>query len=239
MIVALRDLPADGVLGIVRPSSSVVDVVARRPCSAGHDPSVARRARTPTPAPSRKGRKQRMSRLVAIPVLCAALALAAWLGPVSAAGGPGGSSGTTFVAQLGDRIRVVDAPIACRVVRVRELGRRVALDCRRSGPLRGTRRHALDSARSSRRAVRAMPRWHGSSRSPSTTASYGDADESSPRPRRCSHPTGEAPADAVLPQRGPTVGRDGNPARAHWSPSSAEPVSSGSPSRSSMRAAIR
>jgi hypothetical protein len=76
-----------------------------------------------------------MSRLVALPVLCAALALAAWLGPGSAAGGP---SGTTFVAALGDRIRVIDAPIACRVVRVRELGRRVALDCRRSGPLRGT-----------------------------------------------------------------------------------------------------
>jgi hypothetical protein len=79
-----------------------------------------------------------MSRLVALPVLCAALALAAWLGPGSAAGGPGGSSGTTFVAALGDRIRVIDAPIACRVVRVRELGRRVALDCRRSGPLQGT-----------------------------------------------------------------------------------------------------
>ncbi len=79
-----------------------------------------------------------MRTLVAIPVLCAALALAAWLGSANAAGGPEGASEKSFVAQLGDRIRVVDAPIACRVVRVRELGRRVALDCRRSGPLRGT-----------------------------------------------------------------------------------------------------
>ena len=78
-----------------------------------------------------------MSRLVVLSGLCAALALAAWLGPVSAADGPK-APGTSFVAQLGDRIRVVDAPIACQVVRVRELGRRVALDCRRSGPLRGS-----------------------------------------------------------------------------------------------------
>jgi hypothetical protein len=79
-----------------------------------------------------------MSKLLVLSVLCAAFALAAWLGTVSAADAPSGSSGMSFVVQLGDRIRVVDAPIACRVVRVRELGRRVALDCRRSGPLRGT-----------------------------------------------------------------------------------------------------
>ena len=79
-----------------------------------------------------------MSRLAVLSGVCAAIALAAWLGPVSAADGPNGSSGTSFVAQLGDRISVADAPIACRVARVRELGRRVALDCRRSGPLRGT-----------------------------------------------------------------------------------------------------
>jgi hypothetical protein len=79
-----------------------------------------------------------MSKLLMLSVLCAALALAAWLRPVSAADAPSGSSGTSFVVQLGDRIRVVDAPIACRVARVREFGRRVALDCRRSGPLRGT-----------------------------------------------------------------------------------------------------
>ena len=40
-------------------------------------------------------------------LLCAALALAAWLRPVSAADGPSGSSVTSFVVQLGDRIRVV------------------------------------------------------------------------------------------------------------------------------------
>lgn len=137
VIVALGDLAPDRGLGIVRSSPGAVDVVAGRPGIAGHDSSVASIARTPTSRPDGKD-GERMSRLVGIPVVCTALALAAWLGPVSAAGGAGGSPGTTFVAQLGDRVRVVDAPIACQVVRVRELGHRVALDCRRSGPLRGS-----------------------------------------------------------------------------------------------------
>ena len=79
-----------------------------------------------------------MTRLVAVLLASAGLGLTAWLGPGIAAGRGGGSSAETFLTSVGDRVRVLDAPIACRVVRVRELDGRVALDCRRSGPLRGT-----------------------------------------------------------------------------------------------------
>jgi len=38
----------------------------------------------------------------------------------------------------GDRIRVAGAPIGCRVVRMKEFGRRLVVDCRRAGALEGT-----------------------------------------------------------------------------------------------------
>ena len=38
----------------------------------------------------------------------------------------------------GDRIRVMGAPVGCRVVRLREFGGRVVVDCRRAGELEGT-----------------------------------------------------------------------------------------------------
>ena len=75
-----------------------------------------------------------MSRLLAVSILCAAVGLGVWLGSSVALGGER-MTGTTFVARPGDRIRVLDVPIACRVVHVREFGNRVALDCRRGGPL--------------------------------------------------------------------------------------------------------
>jgi len=78
-----------------------------------------------------------MSRLLALLVLGTAIGLGVWLGSSVALGG-GHASAQTFIARPGDRIRVLDVPIACRVVRVRELGSRVALDCRRGGPLAGT-----------------------------------------------------------------------------------------------------
>lgn len=40
--------------------------------------------------------------------------------------------------KVGDRIRVANAPIGCRVVRMRQFGGRVVIDCRRAGALRGT-----------------------------------------------------------------------------------------------------
>jgi hypothetical protein len=48
------------------------------------------------------------------------------------------STGGEIEARLGDRIRVVGAPVACRVVRMSELGGRVVVDCRRGGTLEGT-----------------------------------------------------------------------------------------------------
>ena len=78
-----------------------------------------------------------MSRLLAIPALGLAIALGAWLGSGTAAGSER-ITAETFVTHVGDQVRVLDAPIACRVVRVRELGGRVALDCRRGGRLAGT-----------------------------------------------------------------------------------------------------
>jgi hypothetical protein len=79
-----------------------------------------------------------MSRLVAIAGLAAAVALGAWLASVGGAASVRATGPQTVSVRLGDRIRVVDAPIGCRVVRMRELGRRVVIDCRRAGPLAGT-----------------------------------------------------------------------------------------------------
>lgn len=74
---------------------------------------------------------------------------------------------TVIEARLGDQIRVVDAPIGCRVVRMRQLGRRVAIDCRRAGSLRGTygtlftaREAALVHFESSRSAKRVAVAVH-------------------------------------------------------------------------------
>ena len=46
--------------------------------------------------------------------------------------------GPYLEARVGDQIRVAGAPIGCRVVRMRQLGGRVVIDCRRAGPLEGT-----------------------------------------------------------------------------------------------------
>jgi hypothetical protein len=74
-------------------------------------------------------------RLIVVPVLCAAIGLGATLGTAT---GDTGVSARTLIVRPGDQIRVQGAPIACRVTRVRELGRRIALDCRRGGALAGT-----------------------------------------------------------------------------------------------------
>jgi len=42
------------------------------------------------------------------------------------------------VLSVGDRFRVEDAPLGCRVTRVREFGSRVFVDCRRGGLLTGS-----------------------------------------------------------------------------------------------------
>jgi len=76
-------------------------------------------------------------RPIAVTIACTALGLGLGLGS-SVALGETHVKAETFVARPGDRIRVLGAPIACRVARVPELDERVALDCRRGGPLATT-----------------------------------------------------------------------------------------------------
>jgi len=74
-------------------------------------------------------------RLLACSLAIAMLAAAGW----SATGGATeGRTEEVFNVRPGDRIRLVDAPIACRVVRMKQLGGRVVVDCRRAGALAGT-----------------------------------------------------------------------------------------------------
>ena len=79
-----------------------------------------------------------MSRLFLAPVVCAAVALGAWLGSGPEASGAGSLSRKVVTVRVGDRIEVDGAPLGCRVTRVRELGRRIAVDCRRGGALTGS-----------------------------------------------------------------------------------------------------
>src|SRR5918995_5069336 len=48
------------------------------------------------------------------------------------------SSSETFVASLGDRIRLEAEPVGCRVTRLAGHGRRAYIECRRTGALAGT-----------------------------------------------------------------------------------------------------
>jgi hypothetical protein len=76
-----------------------------------------------------------MRRLLACSGLVTAIAAASWLGSgLAAAQAPV----RVLEVRLGDQIRVVDAPIGCQVIRMRELGGRIALDCRRAGALANT-----------------------------------------------------------------------------------------------------
>lgn len=76
-----------------------------------------------------------MRRLLASLGVVSAIAAAGWFGS-SLAAAP--APATVLEVRLGDKIRVVDAPIGCQVVRMRGLGGRVAVDCRRAGALADT-----------------------------------------------------------------------------------------------------
>lgn len=76
-----------------------------------------------------------MKGLLAISALLAAIALGGWSASSDAAGG---ADPETITVRPGDQIRVAGAPIGCRVVRMKEFGGRVVIDCRRAGPLAGT-----------------------------------------------------------------------------------------------------
>jgi hypothetical protein len=109
-----------------------------------------------------------MSRaLVALALGAAGTAGAAGIGFVSGLATTQ-TPGPYLEARVGDQIRVVGSPIGCRVVRMRQLGGRVVVDCRRAGPLEGTYgtlmsgREALlvefESRHSARRVVCAVHR---------------------------------------------------------------------------------
>ena len=48
------------------------------------------------------------------------------------------SAGTTTILSLGDRIRLDQVPVGCRVARLAGHGKQLFLDCRRTGSLKGT-----------------------------------------------------------------------------------------------------
>ena len=76
-----------------------------------------------------------MRRLLACSGLVTAIAACGWFGSNLASAR---TPATELEARLGDTIRVVGAPIGCQVVRVRDLGGRITIDCRRAGALAGT-----------------------------------------------------------------------------------------------------
>lgn len=79
-----------------------------------------------------------MKGLLAISALFAAIALGGWLASSNAARVARATDPDTVTVRLGDKIRVAGAPVGCQVVRMKELGGRVVIDCRRAGALAGT-----------------------------------------------------------------------------------------------------
>lgn len=79
-----------------------------------------------------------MRKLLIVLALCSVTGVGAWLGSATAAGGGSEASAAAVIARPGDVVRVPNTAIACRVVRVREFGKRLGFDCRRGGPLAGT-----------------------------------------------------------------------------------------------------
>ena len=54
-------------------------------------------------------------------------------------------AGKTYVLEVGDRLRVQGEAIGCRATRLAQFGKRVFVDCRRSGPLAGTYGTLIDA----------------------------------------------------------------------------------------------
>ena len=79
----------------------------------------------------------RIRGFVAVCVLGITAALGGWFASGEAADGASHTE-SEVVVRLGDRIRVADASIGCRVVRMHQLGGRIVVDCRRAGALAGT-----------------------------------------------------------------------------------------------------
>jgi len=79
-----------------------------------------------------------MTRLLALATVAAVAAFGVWVVIDGGASAASRAPGRTFALRVGDTIRVVGAPLGCRVARLDQLGGRIALDCRRAGALTGT-----------------------------------------------------------------------------------------------------
>ena len=79
-----------------------------------------------------------MRALLAVCAVGMVAALGGWFASSEAADGAPRAKSEMVVVRLGDRIRVADASIGCRVARMRQLGGRIVVDCRRAGALAGT-----------------------------------------------------------------------------------------------------
>ena len=78
---------------------------------------------------------RRMGGLLARSLAIALLAGAGW---TATGGATDTGTNDVFHVQPGDRIQVAGASVGCRVKRMRQLGGRVVVDCRRAGALQGT-----------------------------------------------------------------------------------------------------
>lgn len=79
-----------------------------------------------------------MKLFLAIAVLLAAITLGAWATSDNTVDMALAADVRTLEVRTGDRIRVVGAPIGCRIARMSRFGGRVVVDCRRAGPLAGS-----------------------------------------------------------------------------------------------------
>jgi hypothetical protein len=79
-----------------------------------------------------------MRRVLTVVAVASAAAFGSWFSRDDGARAADVARASTVAVRIGDRVRVLDAPIACRVVRMSQLGGRAVVDCRRAGPLAGT-----------------------------------------------------------------------------------------------------
>jgi hypothetical protein len=74
-------------------------------------------------------------------LIVAAVAAAFVAGTATAPGDPAGAraaSSDSLTLSVGDRVRVEEAAVGCRVARLSTYAGRIFVDCRRAGPLAGT-----------------------------------------------------------------------------------------------------
>jgi hypothetical protein len=79
-----------------------------------------------------------MRLLLALAGIAVAMALSSWFASDNGANAASRGAARTVAVRVGDRIRVLDTPIGCRIAHMRELQGRIVIDCRRAGSLRGT-----------------------------------------------------------------------------------------------------